>query len=113
MNSSAPSTKNMGLNPTEAIGAYLLGVFLASGFLMYLAGEISGIVFKFDRPGAKITDIPKIVFGVLSHPGNPSLGYPKEIRQAIPNAFFYYLTLLILIAGAIYATKFLRDAIVS
>lgn len=111
MNSSAPSTKNMGLNPTEAIGAYLLGVFLASGFLMYLAGEISGIVFKFDRPGAKITDIPKIVFGVLSHPGNPSLGYPKEIRQAIPNAFFYYLTLLILIAGAIYATKFLRDAI--
>ena len=40
MNSSAPSTKNMGLNPTEAIGAYLLGVFLASGFLMYLAGEI-------------------------------------------------------------------------
>ena len=68
----------------ESIGAYLLGIFAAAGFLMFTAGELSGILFSFDRPGAQPSDIPGIIGGVLSNPGKPSSGWPKEARGAVP-----------------------------
>ena len=64
MNSSAPTTKNLGLNSMESIGAYLLGIFAAAGFLMFTAGELSGILFSFDRSGAQPSDISGIIGGV-------------------------------------------------
>lgn len=109
MNSTAPTTKNMGLNPTEAIGVYLLGIFLSAGFLTFTAGELSGILFNQDRPGAQPSDIPGIIGGVLTNPGDPAKGWPKAIRGAVPGAVPYYLTLLFLIVGAVFAVKFLKD----
>ena len=111
MNSSAPTTKNLGLNSMESIGAYLLGIFAAAGFLMFTAGELSGILFSFDRPGAQPSDIPGIIGGVLSNPGKPSSGWPKEARGAVPGPIFYYLTLLFLIVGAVFLIKFGKEFI--
>lgn len=102
-------SKNLGLNPMEALGVYIIGIFLSVGLLFFVAGELAGVIFSFDRPGAQPGNIPGIAAHVLTNPGDPASAWPKEIRGAVPGPIPYYLTLIFLIVGAVVAFKYGKE----
>lgn len=109
MNSPSQSSKNLGLNPLESMAMAAVAIFLGIAFLFFVAGELSGIIFSFDRPGAKPGNIPGIAAKVLTNPGDPALAWPKDIRSAVPGPIPYYLVLLFLIVGAVFVFRYAKD----
>lgn len=111
MNQQAPAatSKNLGLSPTEGIIFAVVSAFVALSLLFFVAGEVSGIIFKLHRPGAPASAIFQVAAGVVSNPGDPASAWPAAYESKIPGPIPYYLTLLGLIIGAFFAFKFARE----
>jgi type IV secretion system protein VirD4 len=107
--SPAQSTKNLGLSPMESVFFAIGAAFVGFGFLLFLAGELSGILFNFDRPGARVVNIPSIAAGVFTNPANPAEAWPDDIQSAVPSAIPYYFTFLLLLLGAVVGVKYGRE----
>ena len=101
----AQSSKNLGLSPMEGVAFAAVGVFIGLSFLLYLAGEVAGILFKFERPGTPVTDFLSVSFGVVSHPARPALGWPEEYQSKIPGTIPYYFTLALLVVAGFFIFK--------
>jgi type IV secretion system protein VirD4 len=100
MNQPPPNSK-LGLSAGESTFAYLIGITFGVAFSVYITGELSGILFHFNRPGAGIAEAPKILFNWFTTLGNPKNAWPIQYRQYVANpVLFYSLYLIILIAGA-------------
>lgn len=112
MSGSAPNTKGLGLTTLEQMGVYLIGIFLGGGLLMYVAGELAGLIFSFELPEAGVSSVPSIVGGILTNPGDPASAWPTaQSRNAVPTAILYYLVLLLLIVVLIFLFKHGKDFI--
>lgn len=105
----ATGSKSLGLNPMESMVLALLAILVGVGIMFFVAGELSGIIFSFDRPGAHPSDIPGIIGGILTNPGNPAHAWPKEFRGAVPGPVPYYLTLIFLIVGTVVGFKYAKE----
>lgn len=105
----AQATKGLGLSPMEAVAFGAAAAFVLFGLLLFVAGEVSGVIFKFDRPGASPANIPSIALNVFKHPGEPASAWPEESRSAVPGPIPYYLTLFVLLGGSVIGFKYARD----
>lgn len=103
------TSKNLGLTPTEGVIFAVIAAFFTLSVLFYVAGEVSGILFKFHKPGSPVSSVFQVAGGVVSNPGNPASAWPTEFQSKIPGPIPYYLTLLLLIVGAFFLFKFVRE----
>ncbi len=102
----AGTTRNLGLTPMESIIFAVVVIFLGLGVLLFVAGELSGVIFNQDRPAASAANIPSIAAGVVSNLGDPAQAWPEESRDAVPGPIPYYFTLLFIIVGLVIGAKY-------
>ncbi len=105
----AQTSKNLGLSPMEGVAAAMAGVLIVLSLIFYVTGEVSGIIFKFNRPGTPFSAVFKVAGGVISNPGNPSLGWPEQYQSKIPGPIPYYLTMILLCGGLFFLFMFLKN----
>lgn len=105
----AQTSKNLGLGPMEMMAVVVAIIFLVVAFFVYLAGQVSGLVFKGHWPDTTISDFPSIAARALSNPGNPAAAWPQQAAGQVPGAIAYYLTFIVLLVAAVFIVKFGRD----
>jgi len=105
----AQTSKNLGLTGMEGVAAGIVGVLIVLSFIFYLTGEVSGIIFKFDKPGTPASAVFQVAGGVLSNPADPSQGWPEPYSSKIPGPIPFYLTLIALCAGMFFLFMFLKN----
>lgn len=104
----AQTSKNLGLSPMEGVVAGIVVGLVLLSFIFYLTGEISGTIFKFNRPGTPVSQVFQVTGGVISHPANPAKGWPTDYQSKIPGPIPFYLTLMVLCFGLFFLIKYLH-----
>lgn len=107
--SPAQSSKNLGLGPIETMLVTIVGVFLVLGLLSYLAGQLTGLLFHATWPDAGFGQFPSIAARIVGHPGDPAAAWPKEARSDVAGPFVYYIVLILMLVGAVFAAKYVRE----
>ncbi len=84
-------------------------IFLVIAFFVYLAGQLSGLIFKGSWPEASFSNFPGIAARGFSNPGDPAAAWPEQAAGQVPGVIAYYLTFIVLLVVAVFAAKFGRD----
>jgi type IV secretory pathway TraG/TraD family ATPase VirD4 len=78
-----------------AVGA--LAALFAVAVMLWAAGELAGLLSHGSWPPIGIGEAPSVAAGLLSHPADPTAGWPAGARRAAPPAWLYYGLLAVLV----------------
>ncbi|TDC45421.1 hypothetical protein E1281_30400 [Actinomadura sp. KC345] len=89
-------------------GIAFLGVLLGgtSGFLIWLAGQLSGLLGGTGWPDSSPRDFPEIAVGFVRNPGDPQSAWPPAAAAAMGSATLFFFLLVILFVFASVGTYF-------
>jgi hypothetical protein len=96
-------------------GIAFVGVLLggASGFLIWLAGQLSGLLGGGGWPDSSPKDFVEIAFNFVRDPGDPRGAWPPAAAAAVGSAplFFFLLVILFVLAsvGVFFAVRLLLN----
>ncbi len=105
----AQTTKGLGLGPMELVAVSIAGIFLFISFILYLAGQIAGLLFKGHWPDTQFFSFPGVAINIVQHPGSPADAWPSSAEGQIPGPVPYYIVLLLLIVAGIFGWKYAKD----
>lgn len=84
-------------NLLEALGLIALAAVAALLVLVWATGEISGRVFRGERPGTGAADMGGILIRLGSTPGDPAAAWPPGQRAHMPGPIAFYSVLSALV----------------
>src|SRR5262245_30557052 len=74
----------------------LLGVLLGVTALYWGTGQVAGRLAGGRWPRVSFSDTPQIVVRAMQHPADPAAAWPAAERALLPDAFWFYLIMLLL-----------------
>jgi type IV secretion system protein VirD4 len=85
-------------NPLETLGLVALGALVGLGAVLWLAGELSGLIFGGTWPGTGAAEMGSVLARFASHVGDPGAAWPDPQRTLIPGPVAFYGTLASIVA---------------
>jgi type IV secretion system protein VirD4 len=85
------------------VGWYLLLVIVAASGVLWLAGQLAGLIFEQTWPPVGITEMPGVLARLLADPGDPARAWPPRVRPLLPGPAGFYPALTLALALAVAA----------
>jgi hypothetical protein len=70
-----------------------IGVVVAFGGLVWLAGQIAGLLASGSWPDVSLSELPGILARLRDHASNPAAAWPAGVRGQLPGPLGMYATL--------------------
>jgi hypothetical protein len=70
-----------------------IGVVVVVGGLVWLIGQVAGLLNSGSWPDVPLTEVPAILARLRDHPGNPAAAWPTGVRDQLPSPLGMYSTL--------------------
>jgi hypothetical protein len=70
-----------------------IGVVVVVGGLVWLVGQLAGLLASGSWPDVPLTDLPGILARLHDHTGNPAAAWPTGVRDQLPGPLGMYITL--------------------
>jgi hypothetical protein len=83
-----------------------IGVVVVVGGLVWLVGQVAGLLASGTWPDVPLTEVPGILARLRDHTGNPAAAWPTGVRDQLPGPLGIYATL-----GGILATPLALGAL--
>ncbi len=80
-------------HPLETVALWALGLLIAAGAALWLAGELSGRIFGGAWPSTPLAEMGGILTSFRDHAGDPAGAWPSPERRLIPGPGAFYATL--------------------
>ncbi|TMC01062.1 MAG: hypothetical protein E6J41_33620, partial [Chloroflexi bacterium] len=90
----------------------LLAALLGAAVLLWLTGELAGLISHRAWPPVGIGDAPAVAIGMLRHPRDPSAGWPSAAQPLAPPAWLYYGVLFAILAGLLAAAVAIASRVI-
>jgi hypothetical protein len=75
-----------------------IGTVLVVGGLVWLTGQVAGLLTSGSWPEVPLTELPGILAHLREHPGDPAAAWPANVRDGLPGPLGMYATLAGLLA---------------
>jgi type IV secretion system protein VirD4 len=79
--------------------AFGLATTAAAGLLVWLTGQLAGLLFGHTWMHLTLGDVAAILWRLPSTPGNPKLAWPAEVRGNLPGPVGLYFSAALLMGG--------------
>jgi type IV secretion system protein VirD4 len=84
---------------TDTLLMVVIGLALAASGLVWLVGQVAALAFGAHHPiRLGLSDMPRVLFQLAEHPGDPRLAWPDPVRSALPGPVGMYAALLLSLA---------------
>jgi hypothetical protein len=70
-----------------------IGVVVVGGGLVWLVGEVAGLLASGSWPEVPLSELPGILVRLRDHPGDPATAWPANAHDQLPGALGMYATL--------------------
>jgi hypothetical protein len=70
-----------------------IGTVLAIGGLVWLVGQIAGLLASSAWLDVPVSELPGILVRLREHPGDPAAAWPAKVRDGLPGPLGMYATL--------------------
>jgi hypothetical protein len=70
------------------------GVVVVVGGLVWLAGQLAGLLTSGSWPEVPLVELPGILVRLREHPGDPAAAWPADVRNLLPGPLGMYATLV-------------------
>jgi hypothetical protein len=70
-----------------------IGTVVAVGGLLWLVGQVAGLLASGTWPDVPLTELPGILVRLRDHAGDPAAAWPADIRGLLPGRLGMYTTL--------------------
>jgi hypothetical protein len=70
-----------------------IGTVVVVGGLVWLVGQVAGLLSSGSWPDVPLTDLPGILARLHDHTGNPAAAWPTGVRDQLPGPLGMYITL--------------------
>jgi hypothetical protein len=70
-----------------------IGTVLVVGGLVWLVGQVAGLLASGTWPEVPLTELPGILARLRDHAGDPAAAWPANVRDGLPGALGMYATL--------------------
>ncbi len=97
----APRAAAGDAHPLETLALRLLVALAVAAGLLWLTGQLSGLLFGGEWPPVAFSDSPAIVLDYPDHLGDPEQAWPPAAREDLPGPVGFYATLAALLLPAI------------
>jgi len=77
---------------------FAIGTVLVIGGLVWLVGQIAGLLASGAWPEVPLAELPGILARLRDHPGDPAAAWPAGVRERLPGAIGMYATLACILA---------------
>jgi hypothetical protein len=75
-----------------------IGTVLVVGGLVWLVGQVAGLLSAGAWPEVPLTELPGILAHLRQHPGDPAAAWPANVRDGLPGPLGMYATLVGILA---------------
>jgi hypothetical protein len=75
-----------------------IGVVVVVGGLVWLTGQLAGLLASGSWPEVPLTDLPGILAHLRDHAGDPAAAWPANVRDHLPGPLGMYATLAAILA---------------
>jgi hypothetical protein len=70
-----------------------VGTVVAVGGLVWLVGQVAGLLASGSWPHMPLTELPGILVRLRDHAGDPAAAWPADVRDRLPGPLGMYATL--------------------
>jgi hypothetical protein len=70
-----------------------IGTVLVVGGLVWLTGQVAGLLTSGSWPEVPLTELPGILAHLRQHPDDPAAAWPANVRDGLPGVLGMYATL--------------------
>jgi hypothetical protein len=76
----------------------VIGVVVVVGGLVWLTGQVAGLLASGTWPEVPLSDLPGILARLRAHAGDPASAWPAGVRDQLPGPLGMYMTLAAILA---------------